>query len=186
MQISHCDSGIIIPRWAHPKTGLRTWIPTQGLIVEKEKRLIEPACACGHKRTRQEFRERMWILREMIWRPLLPFSQQWWRQSMCCVLPGLSCSLPLASSLCVKSQAPALDSKLQEAKQSNTAQFKENLKEKTEYFQLVAVAVSPVLPGKWCKQIDLNCDMEPVCCITEKLPCSVQWVWLCGYVARGL
>ena len=50
----------------HLSTGLCFWIRTRGLIVEKEKRLIEAVCACGHKQRRQEFRGRMWILREMI------------------------------------------------------------------------------------------------------------------------
>lgn len=69
-------------------------------------------------------------------------------------LPGLSSSLLLASSLCVKSQAPVLDSKLQEAKQSKIVHIRENLKENTEYLQLVS---SPV------------CDSVHILCFARKI-----------------
>lgn len=123
MQIAQFESNI--PQMGSEKrTGLWIWIRAQGLIVEKEKRLIEVACASGHKRTWQEFRGWMCILSEVIWRPLLPFS---------------SAMMTTGHVLCSVFQAPVLDSRLQEAKESNIVQRKkESLKEKTEYLKLVS------------------------------------------------
>lgn len=79
------------------------------------------------ERTKQEFRGSV-----SMW--------EGWSGGLCCLfprndegeacavfcLPGLSSSLHLASSPSVKSQAPVLDSKFQDAKQSSIVQLKEN------------------------------------------------------------
>lgn len=125
MEISPCDHNANISVWIRdnsPQMGsfenrLMHLDPYSRANCWEGERLIEAFVPVGIKRQGKSSEEECvyWEKRSGGLCCLFPSNDEARACDVFC-LPGLSSSLPLASSLCVKSQAPVLDSKHQEAK----------------------------------------------------------------------
>ena len=154
MQLSQCDSATAVPRWAYLRAGLCIWICTQGSVVERMKRLIEPGFVWTRKgQGMSSEKECGWWEKLFGWLYCLLPSNDEGKACAVFFLPGLSSSLPLASSISVKSQAPMLDCMFFEAKQSNVLQLKKN-----KFQSESRISQPSVLSCQWFSLYSLLCQ----------------------------